>query len=653
MSFYDLVKDSVLSAQELFKYRLKRETSLPSRGGQKDFQPDGSWIQTKALEAFMQERTSILSEQRVEKLKNLIEGKWDINKRLVNVKKTGKFWTHMGFTDNLRNWLYPEEALFLMEANVLEVYYRDLPLSIQEAYFEFLGPDVSLEEYQVFSHLRRLGFVVLRHESHPVITPYERQINLDKYIKKSQRKERKGKALQKGRKIIQLNGNSQGNSKEPAISSEIINDAIFAQDNLIPAASESNGNVSNSLKKMDTEYNESNGVEESVSFQHPADSVERVNVQPENVSVNTFQKAEKRCTSTVDNKTEISPAKIPRIDNESISLEGNPENAVVSTCGGEFSKGSSENCNSFQSSTNSRFYHDLWADCLQVAAKIHSSSHSELEDTHALEVTAENTQQKQLTSNLETHRDNKASDSSNKVVEPTVPLPNIANRNAVWLVAPDSRLLPSSVELNEEEEESLMFDVEQYRLKYPLKPKNRQMEKEEEREARIASLNFSFAEWTQRRPLVTATNWKDYKQKLAERLREINATTPVDHYWEGDVTPLVRPSDADSYECILKKLSIIQTAEDESLVPEADCVVSVKISYDVHLPDSKFKKSMPGVPNHRVCVTKCNSQPPGLAEIQELWSRFKDDVPIHWAVVDSGEIAFYIFDNSYKSESWT
>lgn len=28
----------------------------------------------------------------------------------------GKFWAHMGFTDEKRNWLFPEEALFLIEA---------------------------------------------------------------------------------------------------------------------------------------------------------------------------------------------------------------------------------------------------------------------------------------------------------------------------------------------------------------------------------------------------------------------------------------------------------------------------------------------------------------------------------------------------------
>ena len=60
----------LISAKELFKYRLKRDNSVPTKGGQKDFEPDpdGSWMQSKQLEAFLQEWTSVINEPRVEKL---------------------------------------------------------------------------------------------------------------------------------------------------------------------------------------------------------------------------------------------------------------------------------------------------------------------------------------------------------------------------------------------------------------------------------------------------------------------------------------------------------------------------------------------------------------------------------------------------------
>ena len=49
--------------------------------------------------------------------------------------------------------------------NALEVYHKGVSMSVQEAYDAFLGNQVTLPQYQVFSHLRRLGYVVLRHET--------------------------------------------------------------------------------------------------------------------------------------------------------------------------------------------------------------------------------------------------------------------------------------------------------------------------------------------------------------------------------------------------------------------------------------------------------------------------------------------------------
>jgi hypothetical protein len=46
----------------------------------------------------------------------------------------------------------------------MEVQYKGLPLSIQEAYRCFLNSTITLEQYQVYSHLRRLGYVIVRHQ---------------------------------------------------------------------------------------------------------------------------------------------------------------------------------------------------------------------------------------------------------------------------------------------------------------------------------------------------------------------------------------------------------------------------------------------------------------------------------------------------------
>jgi len=58
--------------------------------------------------------------------------------------------------------MYYDLCFFLQ--NVVQVWYEGLPLSIQEAYSIMLEDTVSLEYYQVYAHLRRIGYVVIRHQ---------------------------------------------------------------------------------------------------------------------------------------------------------------------------------------------------------------------------------------------------------------------------------------------------------------------------------------------------------------------------------------------------------------------------------------------------------------------------------------------------------
>lgn len=38
-------------------------------------------------------------------------------------------------------------------------------------------------------------------------------------------------------------------------------------------------------------------------------------------------------------------------------------------------------------------------------------------------------------------------------------------------------------------------------------------------------------------------------------------------------------------------------------------------------------------------------RPPNLGQITQLQNQYKDDVPLTWAVVESGDVAFYTFSN--------
>uniref|UniRef100_A0A670XTB1 tRNA splicing endonuclease subunit 54 n=1 Tax=Pseudonaja textilis TaxID=8673 RepID=A0A670XTB1_PSETE len=84
-------------------------------------------------------------------LGNLVKAEWKPQEGIVELKSpAGKFWHTMGFTQHGKQCLLPEEALYLLECGSLQLFYKDLPLSVQEAYEELLSPkSVSLLKYQV------------------------------------------------------------------------------------------------------------------------------------------------------------------------------------------------------------------------------------------------------------------------------------------------------------------------------------------------------------------------------------------------------------------------------------------------------------------------------------------------------------------------
>ncbi|XP_012517768.1 PREDICTED: tRNA-splicing endonuclease subunit Sen54 isoform X2 [Propithecus coquereli] len=136
-------------ARELLAAR-SRPQKLPQRShGPKDFLPDGSAAQAERLRLCREELWQLLAEERVERLGSLVAAEWRPEEGFVELKSpAGKFWQTMGFSEQGRQRLHPEEALYLLEC---------------EAYQLLLTEDtITLLQYQVFSHLKRLGYVVRR-----------------------------------------------------------------------------------------------------------------------------------------------------------------------------------------------------------------------------------------------------------------------------------------------------------------------------------------------------------------------------------------------------------------------------------------------------------------------------------------------------------
>ncbi|KAM4597985.1 tRNA-splicing endonuclease subunit Sen54 isoform 2-T2 [Polymixia lowei] len=179
----------LLSPSELFASR-SRSHKIPVRG-QKDFFPNDSEQQRQHLQQSLDEHWSLVSEERVERLGNLVKALWVPCDQIVELESpAGKFWQTMGFSANGKQYLHPEEALYLMEC----VFYRDLPLSIQEGYERLLSSKtMTLQQYQVFGHLKRLGYVVNRFDPSSVPSSYERQLNLP------QSRDRAGRHLKRKR----------------------------------------------------------------------------------------------------------------------------------------------------------------------------------------------------------------------------------------------------------------------------------------------------------------------------------------------------------------------------------------------------------------------------------------------------------------------
>ena len=73
---------------------------------------------------------------------------------------------------------------------------------------------------------------------------------------------------------------------------------------------------------------------------------------------------------------------------------------------------------------------------------------------------------------------------------------------------------------------------------------SQKQQREEDDEQRVSGLNFSFAEWTRKKPVLKSTSWAEYKEKTAEYWEKMSHATPVSHLWKGEVTPLGSPLDA-------------------------------------------------------------------------------------------------------------
>ena len=198
----------------------KKVSSKNIRKGEKDFESHGTQAQDNTLEASRQALEEVLSYTRIHREEAWVRGWYcpeilaecreddaqpgiNVRDRVVVVEhQRGNWMRDTGRTVSGKKdlpgagklWLLPEEALYLVERGTLDLWwpYRPLeellpedgapeesdtlgpddydvglPLSLEAAYSMLLGSEgergkVSLSEFQVYAHLKRSGFNVLR-----------------------------------------------------------------------------------------------------------------------------------------------------------------------------------------------------------------------------------------------------------------------------------------------------------------------------------------------------------------------------------------------------------------------------------------------------------------------------------------------------------
>jgi tRNA splicing endonuclease len=87
--------------------------------------------------------------------KNTSVGIWCEDKMLIELKTfRGNFWRVMGFSQLGRNYLYPEEALYLMEKKHLQVLERNDISFRRDHFYNMITGIISLEAYLVYAKLR-------------------------------------------------------------------------------------------------------------------------------------------------------------------------------------------------------------------------------------------------------------------------------------------------------------------------------------------------------------------------------------------------------------------------------------------------------------------------------------------------------------------
>uniref|UniRef100_G3X134 tRNA splicing endonuclease subunit 54 n=1 Tax=Sarcophilus harrisii TaxID=9305 RepID=G3X134_SARHA len=476
----------VLSSEELFAAR-SRDQKLPLRShGQKVFLPDGSEAQEEQLQLCRQELWTLLAEERVERRGSLVTAEWSPQHGVVTLKTfAGKFWQTMGFSEGGQQRLYPEEAVYLLEC--------------------------------VFSHLKRLGYVVRRFQPGLVQSPYERQLNLESSSSEKWHGKRKRR-----------NSSPRPADKKPKALENPLPEADGTHEDQTTSVQSAPDQNSRSLEEKPQEASHKNNPEGS---NQPPESPSQVPGQAEHPG-RTLKEGGGSCSTAMDDNGNDRACK-PRWDFEKIAF------------------------------------------------------------------------------------------------------PNMAcDRPHTLLLTPAPELLPGNVTARE-------IDAAPWCQKLNQRKEKLSRREKEQQRGTTPFRNDVNADPEVRR----CTSWRAYKELLQRRWQRKTWNCPP-NLWDQPVTPLLNPGQPASPATVLQQISLLQTTHltegiDGRLLEKSG---DMEISFDIYQADSvsSFRKNDPGRPYARMCISGFDEPVPDLRTLKRL-SFQSGDVPLIFALVDHGDIAFYSF----------
>ncbi len=647
--------DHALSGQELIRCHVDKATFSFPVMGEKRNSCNNTWMENKQVESRRRSLHHAIAAPHVAQRSQISEAVWVVDKDKARVTKpTGKQWDVFGHVVDNEFHLSPEEALFMLESESIQITCDSVPMSLQQAYEAMLGKDCNLEEYLTFAHLTRLGYKVVRHQGDLGITKYVKDINLDKY-------QRKRKAKPNSNTANSPEKQSRLEGAHECVEVENESSATYDLPDPVPSTS----------KNVQEEIH----VKETSSLSDDSSKNETL----ENDEIEDNEDDEIKILSDHEVALAKAVSLMPNCYCQSkVTLKSPPTDLLP------FRAWPKEKSYMYEIKHN-----DL--EVLEVAKPTllenQASQETKLESNTAKNRNITGGEQRLDPDQFDLTITRTIWNGSQDQEPPQQGHQYLATRyyEQDWISFNTVNLhqgqAPSMASNPEPRERTLDVDMRdklnRMRLAKMKETGQYHMTKFRKKEGWFKKIfdKRGKANWLQKNK---GKGWKKVKKQTKnlrltrrvvfnhdqeasssvedgngerldddveiideeatvdnEQVPEVLTSGPLKSLWLGQTWPLLLPRDALSSRIILNKIKLNQRL--------VNTVTKLKISYDLYLPTAKFQKSRPRAPTFRIVVCKGDSALPNNHDIKATVGRLRDELPLLFAVVTLNNIAFYNF----------